>query len=481
MGLIVGYHCLCALRSIQDGGPDFEYFYKSGAWLLDHGARDTRYDINAPAWQLDYGGHDHRYEHISSGAVVRRGGIEWYLPFVSRVVSGLVEIGRSTAFLGGTPYRRAGVLWLAINVLALFAILRLAGTHLMGLPPRDWPVTLLLPFLALQLFWAWEFRLNQIDCLTMLLVVVSFVQWQQGRRNLPGFWMGLAVLLKLTPALLVVWFALKRQFRTVAVALATVVCAGPLADLAAFGPSYAADWYRGWAEIALVRGSHRGLILYERELEWRNQSISAIAMRLLHDTNAKTHFDNDPRIKRDDPDLYLNALTLPNSAVATIVLSIVAVSALALMWIARRPATQCSIWRLRIEWALFIVAMLWFMPVLRRYHFVMLLPALAVLAGCIHHCGWNSRVGRLGIATYFVLIAAQLSAGLRLWFRPSPSEAAGVFLFVLPVLALPLIVLLVRLARDPAALPDDPYYDAWRRGEPPSAPQATEAPAGVKT
>ena len=481
--LLALYHGVCALGSLRDGGPDFEYFFKSGAWLLDHGGRDTRYDINSAERLPDYGGHDARYDRFDDGRVVRRGGIEWYLPFVSRVMTGFVEIGRQAKLFGSTPYRRTGVFWLAINLLVLFTILRLLGTHVMGLPPSDWAVTLLVPFIGLQLFWSWEFRLNQIDCLTLLLIVACFVHWQQGRRNVPGFWLGLAVLLKLTPALLIIWFALKRQFRTVAIAMVTVICAGPLGDLVAFGPSYAADWYRGWAEIAVVRGSHRGLILDEREVEWRNQSISAVAARWLHPTNAATRFDNDPRISRADPDMYMNVVDWSNTTVATIVLSIVAASAIGLCWLARWPAARCSIWQLRVEWALFLVAMLWFMPVLRRYHFVMLLPALAVIAGCVHHCGWKSGIGRAGIATYAILILSQLATALRFWFRPSPSESLGAFLLILPVLAAPLIVLLRRLQRDPAAIPEDPYYDAWRRGvqhpalPSPSAPAVAAKPA----
>ena len=123
------------------------------------------------------------------------------------------------------PQKQAGLVWLVLNVAAMFATLRLVGRHLVSLPPQDWPVTQLVPFFVLFLFWWWEFRLNQINNLTLLLLLGGFVCWQRGQHRASGLWLGLAVLIKVTPALLLVWFALKRQYRVVGAGAADD-CAG---------------------------------------------------------------------------------------------------------------------------------------------------------------------------------------------------------------------------------------------------------------
>lgn len=452
---LVGFAVFLAVFSalaIHRQGPDFEYFHAAGASLLTHG-------------QLDRG-----LERLPGGCLERRGTIEWYLPFVSRLM----------ALVAWLPFRAAGGIWLTLNLIAFFATLMLLGRHLMGLPPQDWPVTLLVPVLLLGLFWHWEFRLNQIDNLTLLLLVASFVHWQARRPRLAGLWLGLAVLLKITPVLLVVWFALKRQFRTVGVALATIVLAGPVGDLVVFRPATTAEVYGRWFETAVVNGSHRGLILNQQEMDWRNQGLGAVACRWLTPTNYARHFDNDPRIKMNKKPAFMNLVAWPRATVATIVLVLVAVSVAALLWLVRRPARDLSLWQLRAEWALMLLAMLWLMPVLRRYHLVLMLPAMAVLASGIHYAG-RIRWSKLALAGVFTVALCQLliltrelpEMGILRWLNGVMGaervatlskaldagivEASGVLLLSVVLLAIPTVVLLVRLGHDPNALPAHAY------------------------
>ena len=480
--------CLCALllfaaylavlggMAIGRRAPDFEYFYRAGAYLLEYG-------------QLDQG-----MERTPSGALQPRGTIDWYLPFVSRLMT----------LIAWLPWPAAGGLWLAVNLTAFFAVLVLLGRHVMGLPPQDWPVTLLLPVLLLGLFWHWEFRLNQIDVLTLLLVVASFVHWQQGRGALGGFWLGLAALVKLTPLLLVVWYALKRQFRTAAIALLTVAVAGPVADVVVFGPAYAGDAYRRWLRAALADGSHRGLVLRQKEMDWRNQGLGAVASRWLHPTNYALHFDNDPRIRTHKRPAMMNVVDLPLTTIAGLVSGAVGAALAGLLWLTRRPARALSTWQLRAEWALVVLAMLWLMPVLRRYHLIMLLPALAVLASGVHYAGRRRAWSKLALGGIGGVVACQLAVATRalpetgLVRRLAPLlgpqtaarisqaldagivEASGLLLLTVVLLAIPLIALLHKLGRDPDALP----RHAWgcqrvgRYCPPPVAGPLLTSPAG---
>ena len=405
--------------------PDFEYFYKSGAWLLHHGALDPGYDL-------------------IHGRAVPRGTLDWYWPVVPRLMSILALL----------PYNAAGYVWLAVNIAALALTVRMLGRRLSGLPPQDWPVTQLIPVLLLMPYWLWEFRLNQINILTLSMLVGSYVCWERGRRLRAGLWLGVAVLLKLTPALFLLWFALKRQYRTVASALLVIVLAGPVADVIAFGPADSVAVYRAWLHRAVTVGSHRGLVLNQLETDWRNQGVGVVLSRWLHPSNYNTHFDNDPRIQADYAHLLpatMNVADLPLRTVANVATVVLAAPLLALCWLARRPASRLTRWQLRFEWALFVLAMLWCMPVVRRYHLIATLPVLTLLASGVHYSGHSSGWSRLALASIGAALLAQLA------LLSTRVEAAGVLLLSLVVLATPLAVMLVRLGRKPDLL-SEPHF-----------------------
>lgn len=429
---------------IQARSPDFEYFYLGGAWLLHHGVLDPGYDL------ID-------------GRVERRGSLDWYLPAVPRLMTLLALL----------PFEPAGFVWLALNVTALVATLRLLGRHLSGLPPQDWAVTQLVPFALLLAYWYWELRLNQINALTLLLVVSSFAAWQGGRRSVAGLWLGLAVLLKLTPVLLVLWFALKRQWRTTVVAGLTFLLAGPVADVASLGSQVTAEAYRSWVQRVLVAGSHRGLILADIETDWRNQGLGAVAARWLLPTNYNTRFDNDPRVERDyggGVPRYLNVVSLPRGVVANGVTIVLIATFAAFVWLARRPATGLTSWQLRFEWALTVLLMLWFMPVMRRYHMIWALPAISVLAAGVHYAGWRGAWSRWALAALGLTAAVQvvlsfqrLEAATQAVLLSPRLEAAGINLVSVALLAVPMVIMLRRLTITPTTLAE-PYYASQRPG-----------------
>lgn len=407
-------------KHIRKSAPDFEYFYKAGTWLRTHGTLDQGYDV-------------------VDGRVVQRGTLDWYWPFVSRLM----------AVFALLPPRPAGYVWLALNLAAMLATLRLVGRHLSGLPPRDWVVTQVVPLLLLAGYWYWEFRLNQIDNFTLLLLVASYVAWECGRRTTAGVWLGVAVLLKLTPGLLVLWFALKRQWRTAAAAVVTIVLAGPVSDVLVLGPTETRAAYQDWLHKAVTTGSQAGLVRTQREMDWRNQGLGAMLSRWLHPTNYNTRFENDPRIAArysESEERTINIAALPVERVARIVTAVSLASLGTLVWVARRPAARLTAWQLRFEWALFVLAMLWFMPVMRYYHMIWAYPAVTLLAAGIHyaglHCGWS----RLVLVCFGLVVAGQFALLHR------PLAAGGAALLSVVALAIPLWVLLARLARNPTIL-----------------------------
>lgn len=415
---------LLGVTFINLGGPDFEYFYKAGRSIAVAGVIDPGYDLVA-------------------GVVVERGTLDWYWPFVHRLMSVFAVL----------PYRSAGYAWVVLNVLAILATIWMLGRHVSDLPPQDWAVTQLVPFLLLFVYWMWELRLNQINALTMLLMVGSYVAWEKGRPAQAGFWIGLAVLLKITPGLLVVWYVLKRQWRTVGVALLTILLAGPVSDLVVFGADLTRETYRDWLHRSVTVGSHRGLILNQREMDWRNQALGAVVCRWLHPTSYTNRFDNDPRVDQDYRERtprMINVASLPTPTVATIVNVLAIALLLGLLWIARRPAATLTLWQTRGEWALFMLGMLGLMPVMRLYHAIWMLPALTVLGGLVHHAGLRRRWSWGAIVCMLLATATQLA----LIPSDKAASARGTVLLAVALVAVPLVASLVRWRAPAGALPE---------------------------
>ena len=245
-----------------------------------------------------------------------------------------------------------------------------------------------------------------------------------------------------------------------------------------FGPADTAALYRSWVRRAVTAGSHQGLILAQRETDWRNQGVGVVLSRWLHPTNYNTHFDNDPRIQADYAHLSpatMNVLNLPLPLVANLALIVVTGPLLALIWLARRPARQLTLWQLRFEWALFMLAMLWCMPVMRRYHIICALPALSLLAAGVHYGGVSSRWSRLAFTCLGVSLAAQLT------LLSVKLEAAGALLAVIVALALPLVAMLLRLEHTPHLLPEPHYAGGHPVRAAGGAPSLVVAPAVAST
>lgn len=426
---------------------DFEYFYKAGESLYQQGVMDDGRDL------------------LPDGSVVTRGMLDWYLPIVGRLMTPFTLL----------PLRVAGGIWAVLNLALLFFTLRMLGRSVSGFPPQDWAVTQAVPFLLLIVYWTWEFTMNQIDTLTLFLLVLGFVVWQRGRLKLAGFWIGLAALIKLTPALVIFWFALKRQYRTVGVALLTILLAGPVADVVIFGPQYARDIYSGWVHRAVSEGSHRGLIMSQREMDWRNQGWGAVASRWLHETNWNTFFNNEPRLRNYWPPKYINIASVPTQAVTAIVMSVLGLSFLLLVWIARKPARLLNPWQIKVEWALFMLAMLWFMPVMRRYHMIWALPMLTVLGPMLHALGLRHWWSRLMLGVIVLVAGAQLS----LLVQDSGTvdhivEAFGVHLLVVGLLGACAISL---LAAAPNVQKRLAPAGTVQQGHPPAEPERPDNPA----
>jgi len=359
-----------AVRRTLRGLPDFEFFYHAGRYVLRHRA------LIAP-------------EQV--------GHLPWYLPFVPRFFD----------LFAWMPHGVAGVVWALLNAGMLVVVLRWCGRHFSDAPPEHGLSSQFVPFILTFPYWVYQFQLSQLTTLVLFLCVGSLLLWESNRRVLAGCALGLAILVKSTPVVLLGWFLLKRQWRTSAAVVATIIIVGPVSDVATFGPGKTLGYYVDWYDSAVVGGSHRHFMVTKTEVDHRNQGSGVTLARLLHPVDGRRHLWNDPRSTYWGPSIFVNIANVPLSTVARLHMVLLAGVGLLLLYALRRPAAALNRSQLRMEWALAMLAMVWFMPVLRLYHYAWVYPLLAMLC--------NARLCReAGVSVRLAWTVALL------WVLPMP-------------------------------------------------------------
>lgn len=249
---------------------------------------------------------------------------------------------------------------------------------------------------------ALQFILNDLDDggpHLMLLGILSgglYAIWV-GRDRLGAALVGLGIVLKITPALFVLLFLWKRQWRVALYTMAATLIWIVLPVLY-MGPTSWWDHHREWTRNAVLSVFDRQIEgRQENELQKANLSLRHTMLRYLV-TYPPTH-----RLRQVDSG-YQPVLDLPWPVANTIV-GVAAISVLGLFaWFSRRPfqgpgdpewAQDCA--------ATFILALL-FSPITWDQHLVWMIPAACVVvAAATHMSGQLSRAGYVMLAVYVVL------------------------------------------------------------------------------
>jgi len=123
-------------------------------------------------------------------------------------------------------------LWLAFNIVVLIAVGRRLGLSLLGsLALAAWPPLWFMLFIG------------QYELLVLIFLLFG---WQAGRESRDwqaGFWLGLAAVVKLYPALLLLPYLIRHRYRVVSAA-GLVIALGQLGSLAVVGPAGFVRYYR---------------------------------------------------------------------------------------------------------------------------------------------------------------------------------------------------------------------------------------------
>jgi hypothetical protein len=234
---------------------------------------------------------------------------------------------------------------------------------------------------------------------------------------------GLAALLKLLPALFLLWLVLKRAWAALAAALITILVAAVVPCLITFGPQQTVAYHQQWWQHNVRGAPAQGLVdaaLREHFTDHRNQSIPAVLARL-------TWADHPHPAPRQLADLSPPAIRAISVGAACVILA-------ALVFRARKPLAALTEATVRSETALLLLAMLVLPPLLRTYYLLWAAPAVLLLVHAMLSVDAARRLricGRIGTIAWLV--------GMLAWAWPAARDY-GVHLWMLLILGVLLAV-----------------------------------------
>jgi alpha-1,2-mannosyltransferase len=247
-----------------------------------------------------------------------------------------------------------------------------------------------------------QFMLNDLDDggpHLMLLGILTgglYAIWV-GREWLGAALVGLGIVLKITPALFVLLFLWKRQWRVALYTVAATLLWIALPVLY-MGPTGWWDHHTEWTRNAVLSVLDRQVEgRQENELQKANLSLRHTMLRYLV-TYPPTH-----RLRQVDPG-YQPVLDLP-SPVANAIVGVAAVSLLGVFaWFSRRPFQGPGDSEWAQDCAATFILMLLFSPITWDQHLVWMVPAACVvITAATRMSGGLSRVGYVMLAVYIVL------------------------------------------------------------------------------
>lgn len=170
------------------------------------------------------------------------------------------------------PFITAEYLWTGISFLCLFLSLMLLGK--MKGKAISWTGFVLLASIVCITYFPLKFSLGmgQINILVLLCLVSSIYFLQKKNQNLAGVFLGMSLLLKLFPVLLLFYFLIKKQFRIFLITLLTVV-GGIIITMLVFGTQIHGYFFH--TVLPDLLGSWKG--------DYYNQSLAGVLMRQIPD------------------------------------------------------------------------------------------------------------------------------------------------------------------------------------------------------
>jgi len=128
---------------------------------------------------------------------------------------------------------------------------------------------------------------GQVNGFTLLVVLLSLRAYRADSQLSAGAWAGFGAALKLLPAVLIAWFALRRSKRAALAGLAAAVLIAAAPPVLALGARGAASSYAAWWEHVAHPYAAGGAELLEQHAYLPGQSLIAVGYRLLSSMTTK--------------------------------------------------------------------------------------------------------------------------------------------------------------------------------------------------
>jgi alpha-1,2-mannosyltransferase len=302
--------------------------------------------------------------------------LTFYLPAVALLLSPLTAGGVAPA----------AAVWTVAQLVALAYCLKVLAGWGNAAGKRTPPLAAVLIATAVALPAIYETaRFNQLSFFVLALVLAGVTALQRGKSRRAGIWLGLATVLKLLPGIFLVWLILKRRWVAAGSLVLTVLIVALLPCLVVFGPRATLEHHRH-------PDPFQPLSLSERVCRLVSQ-VFGLAL------------------------------------------------AIGLVWMTRRPLVfrplpgefaEPFADRIRIEVAVYLIAMLVLSPLLRTYYLVWALPGLVLLTrfGLDARERRLQRLGQIGVAIWVL--------GMLAWMSDTARDY-GVHLVMLTALAIALL------------------------------------------
>jgi hypothetical protein len=239
-----------------------------------------------------------------------------------------------------------------------------------------------------------------------------------------GLLVGLAIAVKVTPAIFAAYFLWKRRWMVALCAVAGVAIWSLAVPAAVFGWQQNLRWLREWAGIMIVPYVTRGTVVYAM-----SQSFGSFALRLF---SAVPVFETSrDGIVRGH---YMNLFAVSTEAVFQIVRgTMIAVAIGGLVWTRRRLDTLRSP-RYLLEIGAVAAFMLWFSERTWVHHYVSFILTLCAAAAIVSDAAQPLRTRRVTSAALmlFAIVTLGASEAGRIFGPDGVDWAKGVGVFLWP-------------------------------------------------
>ncbi len=310
-----------------------------------------------------------------------------------------------TAPLAVLPLGLAAAIWFLLNAVLAAACVVLA-VRAFRRPDGAEPPPLLayaLPALLAAVLIVTNLQRGQVNILILFFVCLGIYAFRRGWDLRAGLALGVAVALKLTPALLVAYLLYKRAWKVAIGAGVALVLAWAVLPALVFGPDEAVEVTRSWSRV-IASFSEQGVLGEGIEgVRHTNQSLSAAFYRFFTATPAGA----------GRTDFYVNVASIghAHAAVTVRVLSIALL--LGLAWLVRGPPAPRGDITWGMEISLVLLVILFVSPISWINHYVALIvPYAAALEGMGRSAPQGGESRRLGRATVICAVLTSSSVVL---------------------------------------------------------------------